>query len=238
MYRLLSKKRWDEMINLWITKHSEDPYWQMTGMKVAMFVSSFKNVKWSAPIKSAGIPCTTGAKYKVIDRLRDTLHQNHEMPYRILIVGNAKCSPPMDLKDYDMVVGFNDLNNKWVIPWMTHHWMRSNTTKANSWGGKSIAPIRKGIDITLCDTIDHDAEVRKYLDSGCIVNKFRVRALCPEYPGNKCSSTGFAAVHSYIRWNFHVYATGFTWEGLDCHDWKFERETMKKYIEQGKLTLL
>lgn len=235
MLRMLSKSRWDEMVRIWMDRHSGDPFWQDTGAKVVMFVSGIRNVRWSAPMNESGIPCPTGSKYKVIDRLRDTLHKNGEMPYRVLIVGNAKCLPPPDIKDYDFVVGFNDLNNKWVLPWITHHWMRSNIKAATEWGGMKIAPVHSGMEIILCDCLSWATEAKKYMEKGCRIHAFNVRALCPEYPGKKCSSTGYACAYSYVKWGFQVGMCGFTHSGLTVHDWEYERREIAKMIQQGKI---
>lgn len=237
---MMDKKTWQRVVDLWTHKTSQwtdnIPDHALYGVILHVVrLDSLGQVKWGAADKDCGI---CAARVKIMNNALDLLRKSGDMTIKTLVVGNATVDQVPNVEDYDLVVSFNWLRNEWVRPYLTHHWMRSNTKETNTFGGEEIAPIKNNMTIVLCDVNHQAAKIRKFTDKGCGVHEFRVRSLCPTYPPANAPSTGFAAIKFYAAFGHKVTATGFTWSGSVVHDWRYEQAELHKMREAGQLTLI
>lgn len=234
----MGKARWGQVARIWAEKLSQDEYYQTTIYGLAIWLERQDKqgkIRWGQDAKTCGI---CAQRLAAMTKARKTLAARGLLPIETLVVGNAKAIPPRNLDQFDCVVVFNVPTNKWALNWSTHHWSRGNNAAATTWGGQELIPLKAGMDVVLCDTLNNSEAKKAYQSKNCKVHDFRARGLCPDYPHSHCASTGFAAVSSYIAWGHKVTAMGFTWEGLNAHNWRWEKEQMREWQEQGKLKLI
>lgn len=237
---MMDRKTWQKVVDLWTKKTNN---WTDNIPDQALYgvilhvgtLDSRKQVYWGMPDSVCGI-CS--ARLRIMNKAHDLLKQSGDMVTKTLVVGNATVDAIPNIEDYDLVVSFNWLRNEWVKTNLTHHWMRSNTDKADTFGGEAIAPIKDKMCIVLCDVNSSAAQIKKFKDRNCDLHQFRVRQLCPDYPTAHAPSTGYAAIKFYVGYGHKVTATGFTWSGSAVHDWRYEQAELKKMRDSGKLTLV
>lgn len=234
---MMTKSIWSEVSRIWRhkTNNFDDikTHHILYAIKKVELLDGKGCVNWGQPNKSCGIDPHT---ISVMERARSELAKTGELPIKTLVVGNSSCECPKDIEEFDLVVSFNNIHNKWVIPYLTHHWMRSNSRDFTCFGGESISPVKEGMTIVLCD-ISNSEKLKKYDKAWCKTYRFKVRSLYPQYPSTHCSSTGFVAIASYMKWGHSVTAIGFSWQGVKAHNWEFESRTMLEWSMDGRISL-
>ena len=142
---------------------------------------------------------------------------------KVLIIGNAPSVIP-DLAGYDEIVCFNDPFKEEYLKLSTQHWMRTNANGLSFNGIENVGKYKlKHCYISVTENNKHLVQSAHIQMTGSDVRKKYGCEL------NKNPSTGFIAIKYFYDLGYEVFYTGFTFNGIDAHNFSYEANEVNKY---------
>jgi len=142
---------------------------------------------------------------------------------KVLIIGNAPSIIP-DLSGYDEIVCFNDPFKEEYLKLSTQHWMRTNANGMSFNGIENVGKYNlKHCYISVTENNKHLVQSAHIQMTGLDVRKNYGCEL------NKNPSTGYIAIKYFYDLGYEVFYTGFTFNGIDAHNFSYEANEVNKY---------